>query len=570
MAAAPQSPQTKRKVIVAPKTGVAGGRVAPKLFAVGMVSAVLHAGMLLAFYYLTMLIGLGIACADDPKDAAGAEVQIAEEPPDADLTVMGIGLDPGLAPNNPRAGEDDWTVPGPADPLESPGILSDPGELRRNLTPPPGGGDGLGGGPLSLDAGRNALDHLLGGSSLGALTPGGFVSRSGAARRQLANAFGGNAASEAAVARGLKWLALHQAPDGHWSLHEFTRFARTDPNPGSKIFKCTCTGEVTRQNDIAATGFGLLPFLAGGITHKPGKDPRQIDYSMTVKAGLSYLVAKQGADGYLGGDAYAHGIAAIALCEAYGMTSDPLLKTPALKAVRYIEFAQDPAGGGWRYSPKTPGDTSVTGWQVMALKSAQMAGINLYKTEGHREPLALERAKTFLNSVKSADGGGYGYLPDGGETPAMTAVGLLCQQYLGVGPRNPGLLRGAARLKILPPGKSGNIYYEYYATQVMHHMGGDAWEAWNKGPAGDGKGGVRDELIGKQDSLVNSARPLAQKLAHQDGGWGPDAGSLNDGGRIMSTSLSLLTLEVYYRHLPLYRRDVNATKDGGPTDEPQP
>jgi hypothetical protein len=133
----------------------------------------------------------------------------------------------------------------------------------------------------------------------------------------------------------------------------------------------------------------------------------------------------------------------------------------------------------------------------------------------------------------------------------MTAVGLLCRQYLGVKPRNPGLLAGVEKLKsaTTAPGKTGNLYYEYYATQVMHHMGGDSWQFWNAGP--DGKSGIRDTLIAKQSHNTG-------KMQHVEGSWGPETAP--EGGRIMTTSLSLLCLEVYYRHLPLYRRDMGVMK----------
>jgi hypothetical protein len=403
--------------------------------------------------------------------------------------------------------------------------------------------------------------------------PGYFDGRaSGDLRKKLLEEGGGNAESEAAVARGLKWLALHQAPDGHWSLHEFHKHAHVDGviGPDAKSFACNCGGESARQNDIAATGFGLLPFLGAGFTHKPSDDKRQKeDYSQTVKAGLDYLVAKQGKDGNFGGDMYAHGIATIAMCEAYGMTSDPALKGPAQKAVKYIVDAQHEQGG-WRYTPKTVGDLSVTGWQLTALKSAQMAGLDVPKA-------ALTMVDRFLDSCENirevtVDGkkvkqkGGYCYLPNSAETVPMTAVGLLCKQYLGASPRNPGLLDGLERLKENPPGKEAagnrdNLYYEYYATQVMHNMGGDSWEFWNKGEVmEDGKpkkvhDGIRDVLIKKQDAGDE------EKHDHQKGSWAPKGEGLNDGGRIMWTSLSLLELEVYYRHLPLYRKDVGGDKD---------
>ena len=141
---------------------------------------------------------------------------------------------------------------------------------------------------------------------------------------------------------------------------------------------------------------------------------------------------------------------------------------------------------------------------------------------------------------------------DAAAVVGMTAVGMLCSQYLGTTPRNPELIAGAERLKLAPPNTTKNLYYEYYATQVMHHMGGDNWKFWNEGP--NGANGIRDTLIRKQDIGAN-------KAAH-GGSWAQEgAGHANDGGRIMATSLSLLTLEVYYRHLPLYRRDMNLMKD---------
>ena len=550
MATDPRPPESRRRVIVAPRPGAGGRRAAFKLVAVWMVSAALHGGMLLAFYYLLTFIGLNKLHADDNSVHTVLITPIADEPPDADLSQIEPGTDQ-VEINYPVTRLEDVSVPGQVDPTAQLGLPGAPELLRQNVPPPPGSGGGPGGGVPTLDAGSGPMGLPPGGYIPGVFRAGSFDGRSSSTRQWMLNTNGGNDESEAAVARGLKWFALHQAPDGHWSLNDFQRFAHADPSPASKTFVCTCTGQVSRQDDIAGTSFGLLPFLAAGFTHRPGKDPKQIDYSKTVKAGLDYLIAKQGKDGFFGGSMYSHGLSTIALCEAYGMTSDPMRKTPAQRAVNYIVAAQDPAGGGWRYSPRTPGDTSVTGWQLMALKSGQMAGLDVPAD-------ALKKVTSFLDAVESNNKGRYSYLPGSGETPVMTAVGMLCRQYLGVNPRNPGLLKGVDYLKDSGPGKTGNIYYEYYATQVMHHMGGDAWEAWNKGPAGDGKGGIRDTLIAKQDKIGDALRPLPLKLAHQDGSWAPE---YPDGGRVMTTSLSLLTLEVYYRHLPLYRKDVGVMKE---------
>src|SRR5262245_1117270 len=176
---------------------------------------------------------------------------------------------------------------------------------------------------------------------------------------------------------------------------------------------------------------------------------------------------------------YAHGLAAIAMCEAYGLTSDPVLKASAQKALLYIVNAQS-KDGGWRYAPRSDGgDTSVTGWHLMALKSGQMAGLSVPKS-------VLKACERYLNSCE-VEKGQFSYVPNSGATPTMTSVGLLCRQYLGVNPRNPALLAGMKYLKGHPPASTDNMYYLYYATQVFHHMGGEHWEFWNLGPSKSGK-----------------------------------------------------------------------------------
>jgi hypothetical protein len=140
---------------------------------------------------------------------------------------------------------------------------------------------------------------------------------------------------------------------------------------------------------------------------------------------------------------------------------------------------------------------------------------------------------------------------------SMTAVGLLCRQYRGWGPRNPQLLAGLKILEANPPG-ARNMYYYYYGMQVMHHVGGDRWRQWNAGTDATGKKtqeGMRDWLISKQEK---------DQTKHSFGSWAPNGDAFaGAGGCIMLTSLSLLTLEIYYRHLPLYRRDILAPKEDG-------
>jgi hypothetical protein len=537
-----------RKVVVftAPQERLGSSNVAVALLAT-VVSVVAH----VVLFLLMMNISVGVVDAGATAEDVDTETKIEEpEKEEPDLTNTDIGLDSALSTQYLVNNIQDVSVPGTVDPAAAVGIIDAPEGPPVVVPPPPGAGSGTGGAPTLPEAGTASVSGDPGGMS-GTFNYGGFKGRSAATREKMLQEGGGNARSEAAVARGLEWLALHQGPTGQWSLDGFNRHAREKLYPEGKTFVDDSNAMGSRRNDIAGTAFGLLPFLAAGQTNKPQpvskeKKAPMVDYHKCIDGGLKYLNSKQGKDGYYGGDMYSHCLAAIAMCEAYGLTSDPTLKVSAQKAVNYLVDAQDPAGGGWRYSPRTPGDTSVTGWALMALKSGQMAGLSV-------PAVTLRKVERFLDSVEAQSKGGYAYQSGGSDTPAMTAVGMLCRQYLGVNPRNPGLLAGVELLKKKPPGSTGNLYYEYYATQVMHHMGGESWSFWNEGP--DRKSGIRDSLIAKQDQGVSGKKGNA-------GSWAPTDEWSTQGGRLMSTSLSLLTLEVYYRHLPLYRRDMGVMKAG--------
>src|SRR5262249_9130141 len=155
----------------------------------------------------------------------------------------------------------------------------------------------------------------------------------------------------------------------------FHLHARPDIN-SNRYFNDNTSGK-GGKHDTAGAAFGLLPFLAAGITHKSSGRAQDDQYVKTVQRALSYLINKQGKDRAFPGTLYEHGLATLAMCEAFGLTADPQLKGPAQAALNFIAHAQDPNGGGWRYHPREPGDTSVVGWQVMALKSGQMAGLNV-------------------------------------------------------------------------------------------------------------------------------------------------------------------------------------------------
>jgi len=346
-------------------------------------------------------------------------------------------------------------------------------------------------------------------------TSGGLQGRSGETKTRLLHQRGGTPESEQAVSRGLAWLAAHQRDDGSWRFnHHGSRCPGYCSHPG------------TEPSTTAATAMALLPFLGAGQTHRQG------DYREVVEKGLYYLVSRlkvtdQGGD-LQEGTMYAQGLATIALCEACAMTGDDELRQPAEQAVEFIVSAQDRNGGGWRYFPGQVGDTTSFGWQLMALKSGQLAGIS-----APGEVFAL--ARKFLDSVESESGAYYGYQrPEYKRQPTTTSVGLLCRMYLGWKREHSGLSRGVEYLARQGPSRD-NLYFDYYATQVLNHYEGQAWERWNPR--------MRDFLIATQ-----------QHQGHEAGSWHFRGGHGDVGGRLYNTALATMILEVYYRYMPLYGR----------------
>ncbi|MDR0871399.1 MAG: hypothetical protein LBN39_11470 [Planctomycetaceae bacterium] len=373
-----------------------------------------------------------------------------------------------------------------------------------------------------------APDSLI--SNVGALNGDALGGRKGKGAAVAQG--GGSEASEKSVAMGLAWIAAHQLPNGAWSYTQLR-------NPDCRG-KCKDTPlDSANKSSVSATAMALLPMLGAGMTHKDGK------YSKTVKGGLDYITAnlQLKPEGIVLAEEdstpimYHHGLTAIVICEAAAMTRDKNLAKIAEGAVKYICWAQDPVGGGWRYSPKQQGDTSGMGWNFMALKSAQMAYISV--------PIrTVKGCKHFLDNVVGAEGGAkYGYMngnasDDHGikrDIRATTSIGLLGQMYMGWKPDNPALVKGTNYISGWGP-DTGNLYYGYYATQVMHHIGGEKWDKWNKK--------IRDDLVKRQ--VLDG---------HEKGSFPVEEGhNLKSGGRLTCTALATMILEVYYRHLPLYRK----------------
>ncbi len=329
-------------------------------------------------------------------------------------------------------------------------------------------------------------------------------------KKVLLGAYGGNDVTEAAVSRGLEWVAKQQQSDGSWSMR--------GPYQNGGL----------EENTPAATAMALLAFQGNGNTHNSGK------YSKAVNKGWTALLKLQNQDGFFASNVsshqslYAHAQCTIALCEIYGMTNDSRFYEPAQMAVRYCVNSQDQRGGGWRYIPNQDSDTSVTGWFVMALQSARMAKLEVPQQ-------TLDNVMRYLDTAAQPDGK-YGYTVGSAATSAVTAEAYLCRQYLGWKQDDPRLIDGVRAINKNPikyDGPDRDVYYWYYAAQACHHMEGEIWKDWNQ--------------------VMRREIPSHQVKEGDDGGsWDPRGDRWAVAGRLYTTCLSIFMLEVYYRHLPIY------------------
>ena len=455
-----------------------------------------------------VVIGSLVAFMSGPQDTRAKDSDLVttqvDEPKEHDknLTNEDVGFDPDLAAATNADREDPYNVDAKAtqDPL---GLENQPNDVA-SMTAAQGFNNEFDKGVMADKSPDALMAQGLGGSS--AFTTAGMRGRSAATRNKLLTTGGGNDKSEAAVAAGLAWLARKQLKDGSWEYDGISK------------------------DKIAATGMALLPFLAAGETHKYGTK-----YKKTVENGLNWLMGRAQASGGFSGtnSMYSQAIATIVLCEAAGMTKDPAVKAKATTAIGYIVKGQG-KNGSWGYTAGTEGDTSIVGWQIQALASARLAEIKFDKDKVYKD------ANKFLESVSDNSGSTFGYR-ERGKSQTLTPVGLLSRYYMGeLNPRHPSFAKGVDFLKQFPPQKgSFDMYYYYYATQVVHFYEGPDWHKfWNPK--------MRDMLIEMQrkgDEAIN-------------GSWDKDQGFIGQQcGRLGTTCLALLTLEVYYRHLPLYKRD---------------
>lgn len=367
--------------------------------------------------------------------------------------------------------------------------------------------------------------------------PAEYQLRTSDGRLDAARRFGGNEQSERAVERSLKYLAQTQEPNGYWSAVKY------GAGRGAEARTNTSRPNVGGDADAGVTALSVLAYLGAGSTHQRGP------YQSNVDKALRWLIANQRDDGYLGGSnvsaitgAYSHAMATFAIAEASAMreSDDPRLRKfgdsdadadtrwllePLKKAIGYSVSAQL-NDGGWRYEPNQPdGDTSIFGWHLMSLKSAELAGLEIPdEVRAGMVSFLKERA------LGESDGLA-GYRLNDPVTPAMTAESLFCKQMLGLKRTSTASDEAVKYLLSHPPKLAEeNFYYWYYGTLSMFQYGGEPWQTWNER--------VRDILVAEQ-------KP--------DGSWAPRGPWGAYGGQIYSTALATLSLEVYYRYLPLYR-----------------
>ncbi|KAF0245840.1 MAG: hypothetical protein FD180_1252 [Planctomycetota bacterium] len=422
--------------------------------------------------------------------------------------------------------------------------------------------------PVASTAGPSPLPiRVTGDQTAGDAGFGGiYAGRGGAGRGNALKRYGGDGVSEQAVSDGLAWLADHQSADGSWDLVSYSRRC-----PAGK--KCEDGREEYWAHHYdaykcAATGLAALAFLGAGYTQmddqrtevsgqeKPPRHP----FCDVVDRALQFLCKSQRADGCLISSdresersTVSHGMAGIALIEAYSLTHDPRLRPHAQLAVNHTCTAQQD-NGGWDYGNYRSGrgDTNVASWQVMLLRSARAAGLAVPKK-------AWEMAKVYMESVTDRKSGKIAYELEGPQQVmqegcnSIVAAGWVTRAYLGIPDDHPTQEKFAAIIRRVPPrfddewgscahwsmlaarkaAGHWSLYYNYYATLAMFHFGGEDWEKWNAK--------MREVTLGAQ-----------RTDGHEKGSWDPVTSDATFGGRVYATAMSVINLEVYYRYLPIY------------------
>jgi hypothetical protein len=294
------------------------------------------------------------------------------------------------------------------------------------------------------------------------------------------------------------------------------------------------------RNEVTMTSLSLLALAAMG--HQPSDATPEGD---AMKRALDFVLKPENQDarGYFGKSdgsrMYGHGIITLMLSEMLGMGADErqdtLIRERARKAIQLILDSQrmpknEANRGGWRYTPDAAdSDMSVTCWQVMALRAAKNAGMDVPKE-------AIELAIRYIRGLYDPGdrrGGlaGFGYSGRGREL-STTAEGLLALQVCG--DYDSDEVKGAGERLFksgIKPDERWFFYTAYYYAQGMYQRG-DKYAA-------EGKKVVAEVLLPMQSA---------------QGWWEGRGGEERQGGKIYATALAVLALSVKNHYLPIYQR----------------
>lgn len=355
--------------------------------------------------------------------------------------------------------------------------------------------------------------------------PASLAERVAPNRLQSVIEHGGSVETEQSVGRALEWLAMAQAADGRWDAD------RWGAGREMKVLGHDRNG-AGGNADTGITALALLTFLGAGHTHLEGS------YQDEVARGLVFLIRSQDARGSLAGEAsqyartYCHSMSTFALAEALALTKDKRLEPYVVRAVEHLLAAENKTVGGWRYNDdgRDQGDVSQLGWVIMALRSAELSGVRVPDETWTRIDGFLARV------ARGRHGGLAAYQVRTDWSRSMTAEAMYCRQVLG----RP--LSGAAQVEALDalagelPGDGlTNYYYWYYAALALHHAQNDGsaarhtWNRWNDR--------MKRELVNAQVTDGSNA-----------GSWSPNTLWGGYGGRVYTTAMAAMCLEVYYRY----------------------
>jgi hypothetical protein len=393
-----------------------------------------------------------------------------------------------------------------------------------------------------------------------------------------------------AVRLGLIWLCRHQNPDGSWSPKSMKE--RCDP-------KAPCFDPKLAANDHydeGLTSLALLAFLGAGFDHRSKLDlvdsvrGERHRIGEVVRRGLEWLKKRQNQDGSFSRDRaflYNEALATMAMSEAFGLSGARYWREPAQRAVAFLQKAQRPSPSGtgawgWRYASRTDvedfakgtsdpeylkalydSDTSVTTWCVMALKSAQLSGLEVDKAAfagavdyckfatGGEGLVGYLDAKSAGGTVSGPFDGQFVYHPT-----TMSALGMCIRTFAAHDADDPFLDLAAKRIAqdlptVSKSRDSIDYYYWYYASLALNQFDGPDsprkqtgkyWNPWNKA--------MVDAVLALQDQTERGCTT---------GGWiaSDRWASASGAGPLYSTAMNVLTLEVYYRYPNAFGRKRN-------------